>query len=27
LRKEERQRAIEGYIATFDVQVSEALQA
>jgi methyl-accepting chemotaxis protein len=27
IRKEARQRAIEGYIATFDVQVSEALQA
>src|SRR5882757_2099823 len=27
LRKEARQRAVEGYIATFDVQVSEALQA
>jgi methyl-accepting chemotaxis protein len=26
IRKEARQRAIEGYIATFDVQVSEALQ-
>ncbi|MBR1235277.1 MCP four helix bundle domain-containing protein [Bradyrhizobium sp. AUGA SZCCT0177] len=26
VRKEARQRAIEGYIATFDVQVSEALQ-
>jgi methyl-accepting chemotaxis protein len=27
IRKEARQRAVEGYIATFDVQVSEALQA
>jgi methyl-accepting chemotaxis protein len=26
IRKEARQRAIEGYIATFDIQVSEALQ-
>jgi methyl-accepting chemotaxis protein len=26
IRKEARQRAVEGYIATFDVQVSEALQ-
>jgi methyl-accepting chemotaxis protein len=27
IRKEARQRTVEGYIATFDVQVSEALQA